>query len=209
VKKPAAIRAVIFDLGRVLVQINPARGLIGRLSGLGLGQATTEQVITKLSEHDLFLRYSAGKLTPQEFHREVCTTLGINPNFDEFREIWCAIFEPMPLMPALFADVSARLPVGILSDTDPLHWEYLRDAYPFLQTVACPTLSYEVGATKPDPSMYRTAVDTVGVDAAECLFIDDLQKNVDGAKAAGLQAIVFTDPVKLRTILVSLDVLEN
>jgi len=195
------IRAVIFDLGRVLVQINPAKGLLGRLSGLGVKESTTEDVIMHLSKHDLFCRYSVGKLSPQEFYEAVCQTLEINPTYDEFVEIWCSIFEPMPLMPQLFDEVYAKLPVTILSDTDPLHWNYLLKTYPFLQKVQKPALSFEVGEVKPSSAMYRAAVESVGVDAGSCLFIDDLQKNVDGAKAAGLQAILFTDPVKLRTIL--------
>jgi epoxide hydrolase-like predicted phosphatase len=59
-------------------------------------------------------------------------------------------------------------------------------------------LSYEVGITKPDPRIYNMAAERLGVQANECVLIDDGVGNCEGAKAVGMQAIVYTDFVSLK-----------
>ena len=59
------------------------------------------------------------------------------------------------------------------------------------------TVSGEVGMIKPDRDIYDHHIAAFGLDPAASLFIDDSQKNVDGAKAAGWQAVLFTDAVTL------------
>ena len=61
--------------------------------------------------------------------------------------------------------------------------------------------SGEIGVIKPDPAIYQRLAADHRVDLATALFIDDSQKNVDGAIAAGLPAILFTDGERLRTDL--------
>jgi HAD superfamily hydrolase (TIGR01509 family) len=51
-------------------------------------------------------------------------------------------------------------------------------------------LSCEVGAAKPDPRIYEIALDRLGVDAHEALFVDDQQRYCDGAAAVGIQAVL-------------------
>jgi putative hydrolase of the HAD superfamily len=50
-----------------------------------------------------------------------------------------------------------------------------------------------VGVRKPDPKIYELAVSGLGVAAAECLFVDDIELNCDAARAAGMSAVVFRD----------------
>lgn len=194
------IRAVIFDLGRVLVNIDPAKGLIRHLVAID-PHHTLDEIMTTLTRHDLFRKYSSGELTPQEFYHEACRALGLELPYEEFAALWCSIFFPMDGIAELFAEVAAVLPVGLLSDTDPLHWNFLRENYPFLQRIERPTLSFETGFLKPDPRAYRAAVFAAGVSAPSCLFIDDLAQNVDGARREGLQAVQFTAVGALRAAL--------
>jgi putative hydrolase of the HAD superfamily len=51
-----------------------------------------------------------------------------------------------------------------------------------------------VGIAKPDPRIYHLALDGMGVAANEAVFIDDFEKNIDGARAVGMQTIHFKDP---------------
>jgi putative hydrolase of the HAD superfamily len=64
-----------------------------------------------------------------------------------------------------------------------------------------------VGRRKPEPAMYRCAVDILGVPAERILFIDDRQENANGAAAAGMKAIVFQGEAALRQELQRLGVL--
>jgi HAD superfamily hydrolase (TIGR01509 family) len=57
--------------------------------------------------------------------------------------------------------------------------------------------SYEIGAMKPDRAFFTACLDAVGVPAESCIFIDDAEANVEGARAAGLKAVHYRDPASL------------
>lgn len=65
-------------------------------------------------------------------------------------------------------------------------------------------LSSEVGLIKPDPGIYRIAADRLDIRPEEAVFVDDLVKNVEGAKATGMRAFLYRDPVQLRNDLAPL-----
>ena len=54
-----------------------------------------------------------------------------------------------------------------------------------------------IGINKPDPGIFRRATTDLGLEPSEVLFVDDTPRNVDGARAAGLHALGFTDPDSL------------
>jgi epoxide hydrolase-like predicted phosphatase len=62
-------------------------------------------------------------------------------------------------------------------------------------------ISAEVGLAKPDPRIYRLAVEQLGVAPSEAVFVDDVAENAAGARAAGLQAILFANPQQARAQL--------
>lgn len=73
--------------------------------------------------------------------------------------------------------------------------------FPFLNLPRGVTVSGEVGLIKPDVRIYERHAADFGLDPAASLFIDDSEKNVEGAKAAGWQAVHFTGAEKLRADL--------
>jgi putative hydrolase of the HAD superfamily len=82
--------------------------------------------------------------------------------------------------------------VGMLSNMVPAwdaHWRRMVDVAELFDDVV---LSFEVGYRKPDRGIFDLAAKRAGVPPAECLLIDDIAKNCDGARAAGWQAIHFT-----------------
>lgn len=200
------IRAVIFDLGRVLVGLDLERGLFGRLARLAAAEGADP--VTGAYADSLYVDYATGRIPPAEFHRRLCARAGLELDYEQFVAAWCDVFVPMPEMRPLLEAVAARWPVGLLSDTDPLHWAHQRRRMPWLACIRQPCLSFELGALKPDPACYRAAARSVGQPEAACLFIDDLERNVAGARAAGMQALRFEDPAGLRRRLLQLGVLD-
>jgi 2-haloacid dehalogenase len=79
----------------------------------------------------------------------------------------------------------------------------VRAKYPFFQHFEGIIVSGEVGFMKPDPAIFQRLASDYRLDLSSCLFIDDVPKNVDGARAAGMQAIRFENPEKLRADLAS------
>lgn len=68
-----------------------------------------------------------------------------------------------------------------------------RSRFPFLEKPRGVTVSGEVGLIKPDPTIYEHHAANFGIEPTAALFIDDSEKNVEGAQAAGWQAVLFTD----------------
>lgn len=69
--------------------------------------------------------------------------------------------------------------------------------FPFLTRFRDAVVSAHERLLKPDPAIYRVLIDRNRLDPAACLFIDDSPKNVAGARAVGMQAVVFTSPEEL------------
>lgn len=137
--------------------------------------------------------------------REVCAKLGISPAaaavaeaLRESRgchEAWLA--QPRPDARAVLAEVRHRgLRTGLISNCSssvPGSWP----ASPLGRLIDIAIFSSDEGLAKPDPRIYQVALDRLGLRAAECLYIDDSARALDGAASLGLRAIQFL-PVGVR-----------
>jgi len=184
-----SIQAVIFDLGRVLVNVHVRRLMDFFCKEAGGGDAF--QMLPRIMADPLMTQYSTGQIDSRRFHQALCDQYGLKLSFDDFALRWCDIFSPMDGMEEIVAALSDKFKLGLLSDTDPLHWEYIQSHFPLVRYFIRPTLSFEVGTTKPNREIYLAAAKNTGARPENCLFIDDLEENVNGAKAAGMQAIRF------------------
>jgi len=81
---------------------------------------------------------------------------------------------------------------GILSNLPRALGEELRATRGFLDPFDHVTFSYEIGSAKPEPPIYRDAVDGLGLPPGEILFLDDRRENVEGARSTGLLAELFS-----------------
>lgn len=200
-----AIRAVIFDVGRVLVTLDPSRekfGAVMRAMGISPDRAFEQYWFTPAVR-----RHMTGEIDSTDFFQMARAHFGLPFDFDEFAAGWCDLFAPMPGMEKLFGKVAKKYGVGILSDTDPLHWARVRSLLPWLARVAKPTLSHEVGFLKPHPAMFAAAAANCGSEKSRCLFIDDIPANVDGARAVGMPSLLFANAAQLEHDLEKLGVL--
>lgn len=181
---------VIFDIGQILVQVDFAQGilpLVASRAGGGL-----QEILRTFREHPELAAFLTGQLTIPEFHDCFQQALGIQLSYDEFVDHWCGVFQPAPEMEQLAYEVSQRVRTGLLSDIDALHWDYLSHKIGFLSTVPRPTLSFRTGVLKPDHRAFRLAAYHAEASIENCLLVDDRLENVQGAIAAGMQALHFT-----------------
>jgi len=79
----------------------------------------------------------------------------------------------------------------LLSNTNPIHFEMIRAAYPHLRHFHRLVLSHEVKAMKPAPEIYRAAIDAAQCRPEECFFTDDILEYVEGARLMGIDAVQF------------------
>lgn len=147
-----------------------------------------------LREGDLQHRYEAGRLTDDEFYRDICFRIGKNVAWEDFVSAWNSVFDETPLLPEdLIARLGAKANLWVLSNTNNLHFSFILDRYSFLRHFQGFILSHEVGALKPDPRIFSAALDKTGADPPRCLFVDDQLANVEVAKHLGLDAFQFLD----------------
>ncbi len=199
------IDAIIFDLGRVLVDIDLTKGVFKYLPALESGQ--DEKVLNQLFRDTVYREYAEGRMPVEEFYQLFCERAGLTLDFPSFKKEWNAVFRPMRGMDVIVRETGKKFKLGLLSDIGPLHWEHLYNEMPLLQNFANPVLSYRIGFLKPHPQTYLLAADSVETLPGRCLFIDDRAVNVEGAQAVGMQAIQFQNPAQLRTDLKALHIL--
>ena len=83
-------------------------------------------------------------------------------------------------------------------------WAECLIRFPFLQSFDGVIVSAHERLLKPDPAIYNVLLERYGLDAGECIFVDDSARNVEAARAVGMQAVHFVEPIDLRAQLRSL-----
>ncbi len=187
-------RAVIFDLGRVLVHFDFQRGYRA-LEGLCPHEAAA--IPKLLAGTGLVERFETGLVEPREFVAEMSRILDLQVDYDRFCEIWSCIFAETLVPERLLEGLKGRYRLLLLSNTNAIHFEVVRRRYPLLRHFDDLVLSYEVKAMKPDPEIYRAAIERAGCEPGECFYTDDIAAYVAGARAMGIDAVPFQGAERL------------
>lgn len=200
-------RTLIFDLGKVIVPFELKRGYEALAK---FCPYTPEEVRQGLMQSGLVAQLEAGGIEPEPFFHAISEKLQLTMGYPEFCEIWNSIFFPHTLIPENFlAQLSQRYRLILLSNTNAIHFEVIEKNYPLLRHFEHLVLSHRVRAVKPEPAIYREAVRLAECKPEECLFIDDMQENVDGAAREGLAAIRFESFAQLERDFLRLGIAGN
>jgi putative hydrolase of the HAD superfamily len=196
-KRPEAktIRAIIFDIGRVLVRLDIA-GAMGGLAGM---ISLTPQETWAAIEHDPRWRdWQEGRMSPRDWQLHICRRLGVNLTFEQFSEIWNRVLDPTPLLDGAFLErLSKRYCLAVLSNTDPIHVAELEKRFDFFRFFKHRSYSCVVGASKPSPLIFRAALQACKTTADNAIYIDDIPAYVEAARQLGMTGIVFQSPNQL------------
>jgi glucose-1-phosphatase len=199
----SAIRAIIFDIGRVLVRVDIHRVQVGLTKGLSL---TPEELWSAIEKDPRWCDWQEGRMSARDWHLNLCQRLGIALDFDHFTKVWNSALDPNPIHPdTLFERLSKSYRLGLLSNTDPIHVAHLETSYSFFRYFPKPVRIYScsVGASKPGPFVFREALRACKVRAEQAVYIDDIAANADAARALGCSAIHYLSPDQLQQELLS------
>jgi putative hydrolase of the HAD superfamily len=189
------IKSVIFDLGKVIVPFDFKRGYRAMSELCG---CAPEEIPKRIGATDLVTRFECGQLAPEQFVAELCGILDLELGYDRFCEIWSSIFLPDPLIPeSLLEGVRRRHRLILLSNTNAIHFQMVRENYPLLRHFHDFVLSYQVGAMKPSARIYQEAIARAGCEPAECFFTDDIPEYVTAAQEAGIDAVRFESAAQI------------
>jgi epoxide hydrolase-like predicted phosphatase len=202
---PGAADALLFDLGRVVLDID-----FGRTLACWAGHAGCEvaHLVGRFSRDDIYRRHETGDISDAEFFEGLRRSLGVKLSDAQFLEGWNAIFAgEMPGIAALLARAAARVPLYAFSNTNNAHVEHFSLEYAaVLGHFREIFLSSAIGLRKPDAAAYDHVVKAIGVDPERIVFFDDLAENIEGAKACGLTAIHVTSPGDVARALAELEI---
>jgi glucose-1-phosphatase len=190
-------KAVIFDIGRVIVRLDPKRAFAPIATGItdatnSRAKQLSANVWKLICADEHWQEWQEGRLSPAKWHRHLMQRLKLSLTFGEFRDAWNRVLDPELILPEeLFVQLSARCQLALLSNTDPIHAECLERRFSFWRHFPVRIYSCQVGATKPSPAIYRAALESLGVAASEALYIDDIPEFAEAARKVGLDAICF------------------
>jgi FMN phosphatase YigB (HAD superfamily) len=201
--RPGMADALLFDLGRVVIDIDFNKTLTCWADHAGCEPA---QLVGRFARDELYARHETGSIGDAEFFAGLRSSLGIDLSDAQFIEGWNAIFAgEMPGIAALLARAGARVPLYAFSNTNNAHVEHFSRAYAeVLDHFRYIFLSSVMGLRKPDAAAYDHVVKAIGFPAERIVFFDDLAENIDGARSRGLTAVHVTSPDDVAQALAAL-----
>ena len=191
------LRAVIFDIGRVLIRVDIQRVKSALAQGLPF---TPEELWSAIEKDPRWPDWQEGRISPRDWHLHLCKRFNLALDFQQFKDVWNSALDPDPIHKAsLFAGLAKSYRLGLLSNTDPIHVEKLEATYDFFAHFPKPVRTYScsVRASKPDPLIFRQALKACKVRAEEAVYVDDILAYVEASRRLGFTGIHFQSPSQL------------
>ncbi len=188
------IKAIVFDLGKVLVDFDyaiAARKIVAR------GKISLGELARFLTTSPLLIDYETGLLTSEQFYQAVVKATGYGGDMEEFAETFGGIFSPIEPMIHLHATLRQQgFPTYIFSNTNDLAVRHIRRHYPFFANFDGYIFSYEHCAMKPNARIYEVLEEQSGRRGEELLYLDDRPENIAAGAQRGWQVILQETPEK-------------
>ena len=185
---PGSADALLFDLGRVVLDIDFSKAIACWARHAG---CTPETIVARFVRDEAYRHHEVGKISDAAYFDSLRRSLGIGISDAQFLEGWNAIFAgEMPDIAELLPRAARHMPLYAFSNTNRPHVAYFSKAYAdLLGHFREMYLSSSIGLRKPDAEAFDHVVSAMGVPASRIVFFDDLAENIEGARAAGLTAV--------------------
>jgi FMN phosphatase YigB (HAD superfamily) len=185
---PGAADALLFDLGRVVLDIDFSKAIACWATHAGCAPS---DIATRFVRGEAYRHHEVGKISDANYFATLRELLGIRISDAQFLEGWNAIFTgEMPDIARLLPRAAGKMPLYVFSNTNRPHVEYFSKTYAeVLSHFRELYLSSTIGLRKPDAAAYDHVVKAIGAPAGRIVFFDDLAENIEGARAYGLNAV--------------------
>jgi glucose-1-phosphatase len=187
-----AIKTVIFDLGKVLVNYSFTKTFMywSQKSGVPV-----ETIKALFSVDEQFKLHETGEISIEDYYRHLCTALGMNMSLEDFITGWNVMFIGLyPDTMRLVRLLSGKTQKVLLSNTNKTHTVFLRAQYPELfEQLDVIFFSNEIHRRKPDAQTFQYVIETCGARAEDVLFFDDLKENIEGAQKLNINGVIVNE----------------
>jgi putative hydrolase of the HAD superfamily len=184
----------LYDLGNVLVSIDFSR-VVARWAELAGVPAAA--LAPRFSMGPAYEAHERGEIDAAAYYASLRRDLAIDLDDSALEDGWNAVFGP-PIAPTI--ELVDRLalrgvPQYLFSNTNAAHHAYWSRSYASsLAGLTGHFVSHRVGRRKPERASFEHVAREMGVPIGRVLFFDDLPANVEGARAAGMQAVLVRSP---------------
>lgn len=184
------IKNLVFDIGNVLVEYNLKNFLFAK----GFDELTVKRIIKASIFTPYWEMFERGELNEDQAFKAFAT---VDPEIEE--QIYKAYnnITGMLLLRDFSVDFIKRLKnlgynLYCLSNYSEKAYRECADSIEFMKYMDGGLLSFQAHLSKPNPEMYKMFLEKYNLNPAECLFIDDTEKNVLVARELGFEGIVFS-----------------
>jgi glucose-1-phosphatase len=183
-----AADALLFDLGRVVLDIDFARAVVCWAEH---ARCDPRLIAERFKQDTSYRRHEVGEIESIEYFSGVQAACGIDISYEQFLEGWNAIFVgEVPGMADLLARAAQQVPLYAFTNTNRDHEIVWSQRFqPILANFKEIFVSSTIRLRKPNAAAYDHVVKAIGVPAQRIVFFDDVIENVEGARAGGLQAV--------------------
>ena len=133
-----------------------------------------------------------GREPVSALHARLVAQCGLDADWPGFVRIWCSHLGLDPAMLDFVEALAARHRVMLFSNTNAEHWDFLVALSQGRLARLEAYLSHEIGAEKPAIEAFQLVAFKAGIEPARSLFIDDIERNIEGARSTGFEAFHFT-----------------
>lgn len=190
----------LFDLGNTLIRLAYERVLANICRDAAVKR---DDLVDLLEEAGGYRDLERGAVGFPEFYDFLCSRAGYRGSLRDLREVWTDFFDgSIPGMEALLETIREKYRVAFLSNSNEVHAEVIpRQFATLFKKDDRFIFSHRFRVAKPDPEIFRRALEVLGALPHQVALVDDLLENVVAARSVGLQAYQFTDADTLRTQL--------
>lgn len=196
------LKNIVFDVGQVLI-CNDSTSFQSFLIESGTSISTVEEFSEK-SNLPAFVR---GQISSETFLDCVAETLSAKTKVSEIEFAWSQMFQAIPEMLELLEQLHSRYTTFLLTNTNELHWEFLKKTYHLHLKTDGALTSHEAGSVKPEPRIYALAEEHFAILPQETLLIDDMEENIRAAENRGWKGIHHVSYKETCRALASLEII--
>jgi len=195
------VKVIFYDLGNVILPFNHYQ-IAEKLSHFSQKKEfqNPQRVFSHLFDfqNGEINGYEVGKVSSVEFFKSLRETLDLSISFEAFTPIWNEIFVEDQEVSKIILSQKGRWKLGLISNTNPLHFDYSLSEFPILRSFDRWVLSHEVGFKKPAVEIFQRAIEWASVEPKRIIFIDDMESHVEVAVSLGMLGIHFVSAAQLK-----------